>query len=198
MDDIQDGDEVRSRDFVGVRVDRRRYERVTFIDCDLSEIETDHATFVDCSFRRCRLNGSTHDGTAYTSCTFVDVDFFGATFTGCKLTGSTLKACELRSVTATGGAWDFMTMPRHDVTSCAFRDLRMTETDLAGLKGRGSTFVDVDLTGCDLTEADLRDADLRGSLLYSVDPLSTRLDGARVSVDQALQLASNLGLSIES
>lgn len=133
MDDIQDADEVRSRDFVGVRVDRRRYERVTFIDCDLSEIETDHATFVDCSFRRCRLNGSTHDGTAYTSCTFVDVDFFGATF-----------------------------------------------------------------TGCDLTEADLRDADLRGSLLYSVDPLSTRLDGARVTVDQAIQLARNLGLSIES
>jgi len=56
----------------------------------------------------------------------------------------------------------------------------------------------VDLGGAWLHRADLGGCDLRGSDLSSVDPETTVLRGAIITIDQTIAIAEALGLDVRA
>jgi fluoroquinolone resistance protein len=169
---------------------------VTFVDCDLRELVTNGATFDGCTFRAVELNASEHIDTAFTRCRFHRSVLFGATFRGCKLVGSVFEGCEWPAVEVEGGNWSFVGLRKADLRKVTITGARLREADLSEAFCTDATLRELDLSGAVLHGADLRRADLRGSDLSSLDPTSTRLDGAVVTVDQSIAIAQSLGLDV--
>jgi len=65
-----------------------------------------------------------------------------------------------------------------------------------GARCDGATIRHVDLSGAWLGKASFARCDLRGSDVTAIDPLSTPMDGAIITWDQAAVLAAALGLDV--
>lgn len=188
--------EVRHQDWYGRDMSGERHVRVAFVDVDLTEAVAAGASFDECTFRDCRFNASQHTDTAFVNCTFVGCSFFEAVFTRCKLVGSMFDRCSFGLITVDGGDWSFAGLPGADLRKCRFTDVRLREADLTGARLTNAAVRDTDLSGAWLHSADLTGADLRGSDLSSVDPMATPLKGAIIDVEQAVVLATTLGVQV--
>jgi fluoroquinolone resistance protein len=190
--------EIVGADWCGEDLTGHDHERVSFVEIDLSETTGQGASFSECSFRDCRFNACELTGAAFLNCRFTRCSFFDATLRGCKLLGSFFDRCRLGDLRVEGGDWSFVALPGADLARTRFVDVRMREVDLLGAQCQGALLIRVDLSGSQLARADFSGADLRGSDLSSLDPASTRLEGAIVDPDQAIVLASSLGVDVSS
>ena len=172
------------------------HTRVAFVDLDLTEVESSSTVFTECTFRRARFNASIHTDGAFLNCTFINCNFFDARFTDCKFVGSKFERCTFEITKVVGGNWSLVGLPGADLRSAAFERVRMREADLTGAKCQGSSFRDVDLAGASLERADFSECDLRGSDLSSLDPETAEIRGAIITLDQAIVIATALGLDI--
>ncbi len=188
--------EAAERDWYGRDLSGTEHVAVAFLETDLTTASGSGATFTDCTFRGVRFNASVWTSSAFTNCTFRRCTFFGARFTGCKLVGSMFDRCTFEGVHVDGGDWSFVGLPGAALGTAAFSDVRMREVDLVGARAAGGTLVGCDLSGAWLHQADLSGCDLRGSDLSALDPRETDVRGATVTVDQALVVATSLGLRI--
>jgi fluoroquinolone resistance protein len=189
--------EVRHQDWEGHDLSEREDTAVAFIDVDLTDASSRGALFSECTFRECRFSSSTHVDSAFVNCTFTGCRFFDATFTDCKLVGSMFDRCSFELLRCEGGDCSFVGMPGADLRRASFRDVRMREADLTGARCDGARLHRVDLSAASLHGAKLSDADLRGSDLSSLDPTAVTLDGAIVDPDQAIVIATALGLDVQ-
>ncbi|MEU0466018.1 pentapeptide repeat-containing protein [Amycolatopsis sp. NPDC006131] len=189
------GSTVTGQDWEGAHLSGERHERVAFVRADLSEAVTEGAVFTECTFRDSRFNASRHTGAAFLNCTFTGCSFFDATFTDCKTTGSMFDRCTFDLLTAEGGDWSFTGLPGADLRRASFSGVRLREADLTGAR-IGGTVHRCDLSGAWLHAADLSGCDLRGSEITGLNPLETKLAGATIDPEQALVLASALGVRI--
>lgn len=190
--------EVRNADWDGQDLARQQHSRVAFVDVDLTDTASHGAVFSECTFRDCRLNASRHTDTAFVNCTFVRCSFFDAHFDGCKLVGSMFDRCTFGPLHVERGDWSFVGLPGADLRRARFRGVRMREADLTGARFEGARLIDVDLSGAWLHGANLSGCDLRGSDLSALDPTNAELRGAVVGLDQAIVLATNLGLDVRA
>jgi fluoroquinolone resistance protein len=190
------GDEVREEDWDGRSIDGLTYSGVSFIDVDMTELRSHGCAFTDCHFRQVRFNASRHVDSAFVNCTFTQCGFFDSRFENCKMIGSTFTRCTFSTLTADGGDWSFVGLAGEDIRSASFTRLRMREADLTGVRAGGATLRDLDLAGATFHGADLSRADLRGSDLTDLDPAAVELRGATIGWQQAVQLASALGLEV--
>jgi uncharacterized protein YjbI with pentapeptide repeats len=74
----------------------------------------------------------------------------------------------------------------------------MREADLTAARCEGATLTGLDLSGAQLAKASFERADLRGSDLSSLDPATVSLRGAIVDWQQAVTVATALGLDVRS
>ena len=188
--------EVRGEDWGGRELVQETFTRVAFVEVDLSEVGTDRSVFQECTFRGVRFNVSEHRSSAFLNCTFLRCTFFDASFTGCKLTGSRFQDCTLDLLKVEGGEWSFVGLAGANLGSACFRDVRMREADLTGVRATNGTLTGVDLSGASWTKADLTGCDLRGSDLSALDPATVRLRGAKITYQQAVTLAVAQGLDV--
>jgi len=177
----------------------RKYEHVQFVDQDLAD-STSSSGFelTECVLRRAHFNQSAHTGAAFANCTFIDCELFGAAFTDCKFIGSTFLRCRFTQLTVRGGDWSFVTLPGADLRTATFERVRMHEADLTGARLNGATLLGVDLARAMLDKSDLAGADLRGSDLTSLDPRTANVPGTIVDWQQAVTIATNLGLDVRA
>jgi uncharacterized protein YjbI with pentapeptide repeats len=187
---------VRPEDWDGAPLTGRRFDAVLFAGVDLAEQDERGAVFSDCTFRSVRFNVSTHVDAAFLNCTFVDCSFFDVTFTNCKFVGSMFDRCRFGPTTIEGGDWSLVGLPGADLREVAFRKLAMREADLTGARLDGTIVRDVDLAGAWLHRLSCEGTDLRGSDLTALDPLNVDLAGALIDPEQALVIATALGLRI--
>ncbi len=187
---------VRGEDWYGRELDGERFEGVLFVDVDLTEAQATGTVFDECTFRGVRFNVSRHLEVAFTNCTFVRCGFFDAELTGCKLTGSLFDGCDFGPVRVVRGDWSFVGLPGADLRAVSFTGVRMRECDLTSSWLEGGTLRDCDLSGTSWHGARLGGCDLRGSDLSSLDPRSVELDRAKISIDQAVQVAEAFGLDV--
>lgn len=173
------------------------YERVAFVDMDLTELINEGGSFTGCTFTGTRFNVSRHTDAAFVNCAFSNCSFFEAAFTNCKLVGSAFASCTFGLLTIDGGDWSFAGMAGADLRRSRISRVRMREIDLTGAVLREATLHQVDLSGATLDRTDLRDADLRGSDLSALDPGGALMRGAVIDVAQAVTLASALGLVVK-
>ena len=190
--------EIRNEDWYGEDLSGRRYSRVAFIDVDMTEVSNKGALFSECTFRQCRFNVSTHSDAAFLNCTFTRCTFFDARFTGCKLVGSMFDSCTFDLFTCERGDWSLVGLPGADLRQATFEGVRMCEVDLTGARCEGPRFRRVDLSGSWLDRANLARADLRGSDLSALDPTTVELRGAIVDLEQAIVIATALGLDVRA
>jgi uncharacterized protein YjbI with pentapeptide repeats len=183
-------------DWEGRDLSGERHTRVAFVDLDMTEVENAGAVFTECTFRRARFNVSAHADAAFLNCTFVNCDFFDARFTECKLVGSVFDRCTYDMLRVVGGNWSHVALPGADLRTASFRGVRMREADLTGARLEGSSLRAADLAGASLHGAKLTRCDLRGSDLSALDPGAVELQGAIVTMEQALVIAAALGLDV--
>ncbi|QIS08740.1 pentapeptide repeat-containing protein [Nocardia arthritidis] len=187
---------IRGEDWYGRELVDERHTRVEFLDVDMSETATRNTVFTECAFRNVNFSQSVHRSTAFLNCTFTACRFFETEFTTCKLTGSMFDRCTFTLFEAIGGDWSFVGLPGADLRGTTFTDLRMREADLTFARCQKATFRDVDLSGAWLSKADFTESDLRGSDLTALDPLITAIARAIIDPDQAIVLATALGVRV--
>ena len=183
-------------DWSGEDISAHTHTRVLFVDLDLTETKNTGAVFTECTFKRAKFNASEHEGAAFLNCTFVNCNFFDAKFTECKLVGSMFDRCTFEITRITGGNWSLVGLPGADLRSATLERVRMREADLTGARCEASTFRDVDLAGALLHKANFTGCDLRGSDVSAIDPETTGIRGAIVTIEQAIVIAEALGLDI--
>ncbi|HEV2640931.1 MAG TPA: pentapeptide repeat-containing protein [Actinocrinis sp.] len=188
--------QIRDEDWYARDLSDQNHAQVEFIDLDLTETTGHGASFTDCTFRGVRFNVTTQTGAAFTNCTFKRCVFFEAAFTECKFVGSMFDQCTHDLMKVEGGDWSFTGLPGADLRSAAFQDVRMRETDLTGARFEGAKLRGCDLSGAWLHNTVLTGCDLRGSDLSALDPSTVELRGALVTMDQAVVIATALGLDV--
>jgi uncharacterized protein YjbI with pentapeptide repeats len=179
-----------SVDWSGEDISGQTHTRVLFVDLDLTEARNAGAVFTECTFKRAKFNASEHVGAAFLNCTFVNCNFFDAKFTECKLVGSMFDRCTFEITQITSGNWSLVGLPGADLRSATLA------ADLTGARCEESTFHDVDLAGALLHKASFAGCDLRGSDVSAIDPETTEIRGAIVTIEQAVVIAEALGLDI--
>src|SRR6187397_3517240 len=187
---------MRPDDWDGRDLTSQRFEAVAFAGVDLAEQHEHGAAFVDCTFRGVRFNAGEHRDAAFLNATFIDCSFFDVRFIGCKLVGSAFERCSFGPLVVEGGDWSLVSLAGADLRQAEFRNVRMAETDLSGARLDGAVLRDCGLAGAWLRGANLHGTDLRGSDLTSLDPLDADVGEARIDVEQALVIATALGLRI--
>ncbi len=184
-------------DWYGLDLSTQSHASVSFVDLDLTETtSTAGLVFEECVFRNARFNASAHTGAAFINCTFSGCNFFGAEFTECKFVGSAFDRSTFDQFVVRGGDWSFVGLPGADLHSAAFTDVRMREADLSGAKCDGATMSGLDLSGAMLEKASFERCDLRRSDLSALDPWTAKLRGAVIGWQQAITLASAMGLDV--
>ena len=187
---------VQAADWPDLERTTRRHDAVRFLELDMSERTMSGVGFFDCTFRGTRFNGSTFRDVAFANCTFIDCGFFDVRFSSCKLVGAMFDGCRFGLLHADGGDWSLVGLPGADLRSATFTDVRMREADLTGARLDGATVRNVDLSGALLHAASFVEADLRGSDLSALDPRDADLKDALIDVEQALVIATALGLRL--
>ncbi|MFF8958808.1 pentapeptide repeat-containing protein [Streptomyces sp. NPDC014894] len=187
---------VRGEDWYGRDLSGLRFARHTFYDTDWTEVVNDGGVFDECTFSGVKFNASRHTNAAFTNCVFKGCGFFDTSFEQCKAVGSLFQQCTFGLLRVTGGDWSFTGLPGADLRRASFDGLRMRECDLTAARLEGATLTGVDLSGAMLHSAKLAGADLRGSDLSSLDPLTVRVEGARIDLSQAAVVATALGFQV--
>jgi uncharacterized protein YjbI with pentapeptide repeats len=175
------------------------HERVEFVDVDLTESTSASGLVYDaCVFRQVKFNVSVHSGSAFVNCTFSGCSFFQAAFTDCKFVGSAFEACTYDQLKIVGGDLSFVALHAADLRKVSITGARMREADLTAARCDGATLTRLDLSGAQLAKASFDGADLRGSDLSSLDPITVSLRGAIVDWQQAVTVATALGLDVRA
>ena len=189
---------VAGEDWDGRDISGQTHTRVAFVDLNLTEVRDHGAVFTECTFKRALFNCSAHDDAAFVNCTFTGCTFFDTRFTECKLVGCMFDRCSYDLMRVAGGNWSHVGLPGADLRRASFTGVRMREADLTGARCQGSTLRDLDLSGAWLQGADLTRCDLRGSDLSALEPEQVQLRGAIITFDQALVIATALGLDVRA
>ncbi|NOP99816.1 MULTISPECIES: pentapeptide repeat-containing protein [Mycolicibacterium] len=172
------------------------FERVLFVDVDLTESLTNGASFTECAFRGVRFNASAHSDSAFMNCTFTRCDFFQCVFNSCKMVGSMFDGCSFDLMKVEKGDWSFTGLPGANLQGTRFSGVRLREADLTHARCACADFLDCDLSASWFHGADFADANLIGSNLTGLDPLTTALNRASVDQTQAVVLVEALGLQV--
>ncbi len=191
MESVLSKEDWDSRDISG-----QTFVRVMLADIDMTEAINNGASFTKCTFQRVQFNVSVHRDAAFTNCTFANCSFFDTQFIECKFVGSKFERCTYDLMKVSGGNWSFVGLVGADLRKATFRDTRMREADLSGVRCQGGSILDVDLAGASLERANFTECDLRGSEISALDPQSAVIKGAIISYEQALVIATALGLDV--
>jgi uncharacterized protein YjbI with pentapeptide repeats len=187
---------VRDEDWGCEDLSGRSWSRHSFLDVDMSETTGRGAVFDGCSFVGVRFNVARHVDSAFTNCVFRGCTFFDTRFDDCKFVGSLFQESTFALLQVHGGDWSFTGLPGADLRKAVFDRVRMREADLTGARLDGASVTSTDLSGAMLRNARFTRADLRGSDLSALDPLHAELSGAIIDPDQAVVVATALGMTV--
>ncbi|MEV6406577.1 pentapeptide repeat-containing protein [Streptomyces bobili] len=187
---------VRDEDWYGRNLSGQSYTRYSFLDTDWTEVVNEGAIFDECTFAGVRFNASRHTSAAFTNCTFKRCTFFDTQFTDCKLVGSLFQQSTFTLFEVSGGDWSFVGLPGADLRQAVFDRVRMREADLTAARLEKAVLTRTDLSGAMLHSSQMDGTDLRGSDISSLDPLTVKIAGATISLEQAAVIAEALGITV--
>ncbi len=167
----------------------RTFEECNFTRCDLSRCDFSSGKFIDCTFTGCNLSMMKLRG----------VSLQNVVFTECKLLGVDFCACSemLFSVRFEHSVLDHSVLVQRKMPKTRF-----TKCSLKGVDFTGADLSEAILGGCDLQDAvfertQLCRADLTSAFNLHIDPERNALEGARFSVEGAMDLLAKYGVVIE-
>ncbi len=189
MDEEHFEERFEQRSWSGASLFGQRFERCTFVRCDLSGADLGKSKFIECVFEGCDLSMVKVSGTALQNVRFKE----------CKMMGIDLSACSemlfetgFEACTVDHSVFAKRHMPRTRFVQCS---LKGTAFEMAQLEG--SVFDRCDLLDAVFDRTDLRKADLSTAYNFRIDPDSNKVRGARFSMEGAITLLDKYGLRIE-
>jgi uncharacterized protein YjbI with pentapeptide repeats len=178
--------------WIDMSLSETEFEACDFIECDFSQSILSHFKWIECTFKRCNLSLI-----EIPDCRFLNVDF-----DDCKCVGiNWVKAnwpefypdpgLKFRQCILNDSSFFGLTLHESVFDQCRLHDVDFREADLAGAS----------LTECDMTHSlfmhtNLEQADLTDTFNFNIDVLSNRLQGARFSRYDALNLLESLGIEL--
>lgn len=176
-------------DFTTQSFPKGEYESCAFINCNLSNLDVAHYTFIDCIFKGSNLSLLKLNNTILRDIFFKD----------CKMIG--LQFCDAN---AFGLAFSF--------DSCILTNASFYKTKIKKTNFNNSKLTEVDFTESDLTESVLKGCDLSGAIFsfsnlervdfrnainYSIDPDNNKIKKSKHSASELGGLLDKYGLIIE-
>jgi len=165
------------------------FSNCVFKKCDLTDRDLTGASFIDCVFDHCNLSNARVD----------NVSFQNVRFTGCKLLG--LAFTRLNSLLI---SWTFEDC---QISFCNFSSLNLKDSKFMACEVKECDFMNSNLTGADFAKSDLvmtrfpganlEKSNFVGAKNYYLDPLKTKLKGAKFSYPEVLALLEGFGVKVE-
>ncbi len=189
------------------------YEGECFESLRLSGETLSGGEFVDCEFRACSF-----EELQLLRCSFRECRFLSCTISQVKTRSSELKYCEFEDCTVLGLNWALLKPdgpfgePIEKMKNCrirygSFSSMNFKKFNFSASALTHCTFADCDLSesdlrSCELTDTeffrcDLRKADFRHAGGFIIDVNNNRLQGARFTYPEVLDLLDGLGIRIE-
>nr|WP_298079101.1 pentapeptide repeat-containing protein [uncultured Blautia sp.] len=185
--------------FKDLKINDEIFEGYKFTDCEFENCVFESCRLLSCSFSGCSfikctvmsLEAEAHSRIQYVEfdrCNLIGVHWEelmpdGAFaepikgFYGCRLKYNTFSEMNLKKFDFTG----------NEISDSMFADCRLQESRMKGCKLEGTEFF----------KCDLRKADLRGTAGYQMDIRSCKLNGARFSFPEVVNLLNGLEIEIE-
>ena len=176
------------------RVEDAEFHGCTFVGSDFSDAIVTESRFVECRFERCDLSlwkpaNSVVGGCHFEDCRLLGVDWTLASWPRVALyEANTFLRCDLSM-----GTFADLDLGPTRFSECRLRELSFRFARMAGADLRGS-----DCLGTDFHGADLSGAALVGVAGLTVDPISSKLDGATVDAEGAIAILQSLGINLET
>jgi uncharacterized protein YjbI with pentapeptide repeats len=150
-----------------------RFQRCTFIDCDLSLLQIPGSEFASVEFDGCKLVGIDWTMARNNRPALGNPICFRASI----LSHCTFIGLDLQEI-------QFIDCVAHEVD---FRQASLQSANFSGTDLNGSLFMDTILS----------DADLRSAVNYHIDPTGNNLSGARFTMPEALSLLHALDIRLD-
>lgn len=189
------------------------YEGEIFEKLSLRDEEYFGGDFVDCVFRDC-----TCENLILVHCSFRECRFAGCSLSQLKTRNTELKFCEFDDCTILGLNWALLKPegpfgePIEKMNSCRVRYGSFTGMNFKRFRFEGSALVHCTFADCDLSESDLRSCDLSDTEFFRcdlrkadfrhaggflIDVNNNKLQGAKFTYPEVLDLLDGLGIKIE-
>ena len=187
----------------------QEYSDQTFEGIELEGASCAGKTFTDCRFVRCRFNRLDLTGALLIDCSFDRSELSLPLVAGCGMRQVTFEASKLVGV-------DF-TKCSVNLFGIAFKNCVLDTCNFSSLKLKKTAFVDCTIRDSRLIQSILTEADFSGSDLertlfhqcdlekasflraknYSIDPMTSKVAGAKFSLPAAVSLLTSLGIKLE-
>lgn len=159
-----------------------------FEGCDFTQAVFVGAKWIDCKFVKCNLSLTKWEGARIQDLVFEE----------CKIMGVNFYRCDPMFLK--------LAFRQCLIDTCNFSNLNLKNTVFKGSVVRETYFSQADLSGadfqnCDLKgsvfhQSDLRNANFEGAFHFAIDPMASKLKGARFSKENAVGLLASLGIII--
>jgi uncharacterized protein YjbI with pentapeptide repeats len=176
------------------------FYRVTFRDCDCSNILLPFASLVQIIIDTCNLKGAVLVGSGLSypligQTSFEDANlskvhivgaritegnFTKANFKDAKLESSTIEASNFENAQLTGIKGQFLNLKKGNFTNVKFANAKIEDSDFSYGIFSGAMLAKAQLINCDFTNADLAGVDLHGTNISRSNLVDANLDGANL------------------
>ena len=137
------------------------------------------------------IEGSDLANVDWTGGAWERVEFRSTRLTGCLWTEAQLKSVLFREC-----KMDLALLRMAKLAQCEFQGCNLEEADFYGADLSGVVFRDCDMSRVDLSGANLSGADVRGCRLDGMRGMPARMDGLKITADQAALLIGLFGVSV--
>ncbi|EQC44720.1 pentapeptide repeat-containing protein [Bacteriovorax sp. Seq25_V] len=163
-----------------------------FIDCsfdsiNFAELSLNNTKLVDCTFINCNLSNVSVLNSTFRGTKFVDCKIVGVNFSNCL----TLHLLSFKSCILNYSVFQNIEGVNFEFHSCGLKEVDFSESKL-----NETSFLDSELDLANFSGTDLRKADFRGAFGYQIDPLSSKIKGAKFQAPEVLGLLTSFGIDI--
>lgn len=167
------------------------YKQIEFYECKFSNVTIHHeissCLFVDVIFDHCDFSNACFEETVFRRCIFQNCRMTGVDFSACSFSDVKLirSQCTLMNLNQT--KWN-----RSEWNHCIFQ-----ESSLHAVQLKDMNVIECDFVGCEIHRTPLNGIDLSTSNINNIAILPENLRGVIVNAEQAIALASLLGIIVK-
>lgn len=175
--------------FVGDLLKRKRFEDCLFIDCKFLESDLSFSRFLSCKFQDCDFTNPKTIATAMPDCAFEKSKVLGV-----KFTQFDTKIFKVSFIDCNMELCDFQEM---NLVKTVFSKSVVKECDFYRANLTAANFEDTNLEDSIFEESNLSKTNFVNATNYLIDPLSSKLKGAKFSTPEVLSLLRNFDIKID-
>ncbi len=163
------------------------FESCQFSGMKFCEISLRGISFLDCKFERCSFSRADLQRSSFSNNKFTDCNLMGINW----VTLNRFDNCEFRNCKLDYSCFQALKLKRLVCVDCSLREVDFYSTQLVEADFSGSN-----LAGTSFAKADLSKADFRTAKDYFIDPVVTKIKGAKFSLPDALVLLESFGAEV--